>query len=110
MAALDAGVPLRDVHRRGVLAGHDELLAAVVDAHGEVVFASMGDGIGAAFGRAGDAVAAVDVQRMLARETSPGGGKLRVRLGMHTGEAEERDGNHFGPTVNRAARIMAAAH
>ena len=96
---------------RDVLAGHDELVAAVVDAHGGVVFASMGDGIGAAFARAGDAVAAaVEIQRLLVQDTAPGGGRLRVRLGVHTGEAQERDGNYFGPTVNRAARLMAAAH
>ncbi len=33
---------------------------------------------------------------------------LRVRMGVHTGEAEERDGDFFGSPVNRAARIMAS--
>lgn len=63
---------------REVRAGHDELLADDIDAHGGVVFASIGDGISAAFGRAGDAVAAAnDVQRLRAQETSPGGGARR---------------------------------
>jgi class 3 adenylate cyclase len=35
---------------------------------------------------------------------------IRVRTGLHTGEAEERDGDYFGPAVNRAARLMAVAH
>ena len=35
---------------------------------------------------------------------------LRVRMGLHTGEVDERDGDYFGPAVNRAARIMAAGH
>ena len=33
---------------------------------------------------------------------------LRVRIGIHTGQAQERDGDYFGPVVNRAARVMAA--
>ena len=36
--------------------------------------------------------------------------RLRVRMGVATGEAEERDGDYFGPVVNRAARVMAAGH
>ena len=35
---------------------------------------------------------------------------IRVRIGLHTGEVEERDGDYFGPSVNRAARLMATAH
>jgi class 3 adenylate cyclase len=92
------------------LASRDELLTAVIAAHGGVVFSSMGDGVGAAFTRASDAVAAaVEVQQCLASESGPTGG-LRVRMGVHTGEAEERSGNYYGPAVNRAARLMAAAH
>jgi len=97
---------------RAALASHDELLKSVVETHGGVMFASMGDGIGAAFRRAGDAVAAaVEVQRLLTRHSSYDGGRaLRIRMGIHTGEAEERDGNYYGPTVNRAARLMGVAH
>ena len=40
----------------------------------------------------------------------PAGVPLRVRMGLHTGEAEERDGDYFGPAVNRAARVMAVGH
>ena len=40
----------------------------------------------------------------------PDGLALRVRMGLHTGEAHERDGNYFGPAVNRAARVMDAAN
>jgi class 3 adenylate cyclase len=35
---------------------------------------------------------------------------LRVRMGVHTGVAHERAGDYFGPTLNRAARLMSAAH
>ena len=31
-------------------------------------------------------------------------------MGVHSGAAEERDGDYFGPSLNRAARLMAAAH
>ena len=37
-------------------------------------------------------------------------GELRVRMGLHTGDAVARDGDYYGPAVNRAARVMAAAH
>jgi predicted ATPase/class 3 adenylate cyclase len=96
---------------RHAVARHDKLLAGAIDRHGGVVFSSMGDGVAAAFYRVRDAVAAaVDAQRLLTDEAWPGGCRLRVRMGLHTGEAEERDGNYFGPSVNRAARLMAAAH
>ena len=95
----------------GALARHDVILRGAVDEHGGVVFATGGDGLAAAFGRAGDAVvAAVDAQRRLQAEPWPEATPLRVRMGLHTGEAQERDGDFFGPPVNRAARITAAAH
>jgi len=93
------------------LARHDELLRAAIDANGGHVFSSAGDGFGAVFGRAGDAVmAALVAQRDLTAEPWMGGPVLRVRMGVHTGEAEEREADFFGPPVNRAARIMGAAN
>jgi predicted ATPase/class 3 adenylate cyclase len=93
------------------LARHDALLRSAVEAHGGYVFSWAGDGLGAAFQRAADAVAAaVDAQLALAAEPWPEGAGVRVRIGLHTGEAEERDGNYFGSPVNRAARVMAAAN
>ncbi len=90
------------------LARHDELTRAVIDDHDGFVFATAGDSFSAAFARATDAVAAaVDLQRVLAREHWPAATPIRVRVGVHTGEAHERDGDYFGPAVNRAARIMA---
>ena len=93
------------------LARHDMILRGAVEEHTGVVFSTGGDGLAAAFGRAADAVlAAVDAQRRLQVELWPEAAVLRVRMGLHTGEAQERDGDFFGPPVNRAARIMAAAH
>ena len=56
-----------------------------------------GDGFHAAFATARDAVdAAVDAQLALAARGVGGDGPLRVRMGMHTGEAELRDGDYYG--------------
>ena len=67
-------------------------------------------GFAVAFQRASGAVAAaVELQESLTSEESASSG-LRVRMGLHTGEAVERDDDYFGPTVNRTARIMAMAH
>ncbi len=96
---------------RPALERHDSLLRAAIDAHGGYVFSTGGDGFGVAFGRAGDALtAAIEIQEALARERWPDGAMVRVRVGVHTGEASERDGDYFGPAVNRAARLMAVAH
>ena len=95
---------------REALARHDELLRSSIAGHGGYVFSAAGDGLGAAFARSIDALsAAVDAQRALTAEPWPQGAALRVRMGVHSGETEERDGNYFGSAVNRAARIMAAA-
>lgn len=90
---------------------HDEVLRRAIDSSGGYVFSTAGDSFAAAFERPGDAVsAAVDVQRRLAELNWPGGTRLLVRIGVHTGEAQERGGDYFGSVVNRAARVMAAAH
>ena len=84
------------------LTAHDAALREVVGAHGGVVFKHTGDGMCAVFASAPGAVeAAVEAQRRL---------ELPVRMGIHTGEAELREGDYFGPTLNRVARIMDAGH
>jgi predicted ATPase/class 3 adenylate cyclase len=96
---------------RSALAVHDGIVRGEIEGHGGYVFATGGDGFGAAFARAGDAVvAALAAQRGMAEQDWPDDVPLRVRMGLHTGEAEERDGDYFGPEVNRAARLMAVAH
>jgi hypothetical protein len=93
------------------MARHDELVRLAVQAHGGYVFSTGGDGFAAAFARAGDAIAAaVGAQAALAGESWPADTRIGVRMGLHTGEAEERDGDYFGSAVNRAARLMALAH
>src|SRR4051812_17862161 len=96
---------------RRALQLHDELLRSAIAAHGGYVFSTGGDSFAAAFSVVGEAVAAAtEAQAGLGRAAWPGTARLHVRMGIHTGEATERDGDYFGPTVNRAARIMAAGH
>lgn len=96
---------------QAALARHDTILRAAIDGHGGAVVKTTGDGCLAAFPTAAAAVAAtVEVQRDLTAEPWGATGPLRVRIGAHTGTAEIRDGDYFGTTLNRAARLMATAH
>ncbi|MHB8465579.1 MAG: helix-turn-helix transcriptional regulator [Acidimicrobiales bacterium] len=96
------------------VARHYELLADAVGRHGGVrpVEQGEGDSIVAAFSRASDALAAAfDVQRAIGAERWPDGIDLQVRIALHAGEAQLRDeGNYFGQTVIRCARLRALAH
>ena len=90
---------------------HDAILrTAIADGEGQVV-KTTGDGLMAVFGAPAAAVsAAMWAQRALFAEVWPAACPIRVRMGIHSGEAESRGGDYFGPAVNRAARIMAAGH
>ena len=93
------------------MASLDRLVRATVDGHGGYVFASGGESFGAAFQRANDAAAwAAQVQLVVGGEPWPGGVEPRVRIGLHTGEAEEQANGYFGAAVHVAARIAAAGH
>ena len=96
---------------RRALARHDTILRkAVAECDGYTV-KTTGDGMHAVFASAHDAVdAAIAIQQGLAAESFDDTGPLRVRIGVHTCEAEERDGDYFGSEVNRAARLMSVAH
>ena len=90
---------------------HDEIVRACVESRGGHVFKTVGDACYAAFWRAPDAVAAaLDAQRALSAEDWSSIGELKVRMALHTGATEERDGDYFGPVVNRVARLLNAAH
>ena len=102
----DHGDGMRDALER-----HDEIVRGEVAAADGYVFATGGDGFGIAFGSAPNAIrCAVAVQRALSVENWRDGPALRVRMGLHTGSAQERGGNYFGGDVSTAARVMAAAH
>lgn len=92
------------------LARHDGICRSVVARHGGYVFSTAGDAFAVAFSTPAAAVgAALEIQGALADTEWPGPA-IRVRMGIHTGTADERDGDYFGPTVNRAARVMSAGH
>ena len=96
---------------RSALARHDTIVrSAIAGSNGDVV-KSTGDGLMAVFALPIDAVSAgIAAQRGLQDEPWPEGCPIRVRMGVHTGDAESRGGDYFGPAVNRTARIMAAGH
>jgi predicted ATPase/class 3 adenylate cyclase len=93
------------------LARHDEILRGSIERHGGFVFTTAGDSFSAAFATAGDAVvAASEAQAVLRAESWPDATPIRVRMGLHSGVAEVRGSDYFGPDVIRAARIEAAGH
>jgi predicted ATPase/class 3 adenylate cyclase len=92
---------------------HDELVDACVHAYKGVLVRPRGEGDSrfVVFKLASDAaLAAIAIQRAIYKEQWPVVSPLRVRIGLHTGEANLRDGDYYGPTVNRCARIRGAAH
>jgi len=96
---------------RNALARHDEILRDAVEKRDGLVVKTTGDGLHAAFAAAPDALAAaIDAQRGLVNEEWVLPEPLKVRMGLHIGVAELRDGDYYGQAVNRAARLAAAAH
>ena len=93
------------------IARHHDLLAGAVEAHGGVVFETIGDAVYAAFADPTGAVeAAAEAQLALAQEDWAPLGEIRVRMGLHTGPVERRGAHYFGPALYRCARLMATAH
>ncbi|MFN8496646.1 MAG: adenylate/guanylate cyclase domain-containing protein [Anaerolineae bacterium] len=94
---------------QAALARHDALLQQTIESHSGYVFKTVGDAFCAAFATAPDGLrAALDAQRALADEPWGDVGQIRVRMALHTGAAEERAGDYFGPPVNRVARLLSA--
>jgi predicted ATPase/class 3 adenylate cyclase len=90
---------------------HHGLIRAAIDAHAGVEVRTEGDSFFAVFRAPASAVsAAADMQRTLAAQAWPDGVSVKVRIGIHTGSVELRDGQYVGLDVHRAARIAAAAH
>ncbi len=90
---------------------HDELLRDAIESQDGFIVKTAGDGFHAVFATAHDAVtAAVAAQRALLADDWNITEAVRVRMGIHTGEAEVRDGDYSGSAVNRAARLMSVAH
>jgi predicted ATPase/class 3 adenylate cyclase len=93
------------------LARHDAILRECIERHGGYVFKTVGDGYYAAFARPSNAVAAaVAAQRALAGESWSECPPGAVRMALHTGVADERDGDYFGSPLNRVSRLLEAGH
>ena len=94
-----------------VLAQHQRILRAAFAVHGGYEVDTQGDSFFVAFARARDAVlAAVEGQRELQAHGWPDGVAIKVRMGLHTGQAVAQAGRYTGLAVHRAARIGAAGH
>ncbi len=112
---IEGSTPLWEAHPGSmatVVARHHELAAEIAEDHGGRMPRSQGEGDStlSAFARASDAVsAAIAFQRALAVEPWPDGIRLRVRAGIHTGEAQQEQGDYLGAAVSRAARIRGLA-
>jgi predicted ATPase/class 3 adenylate cyclase len=93
------------------LALHDALLKEAIGAHGGLIVKTTGDGVHAVFASARDAIgAALAAQLALQGDEWRDSVALRIRMGVHTGEAAWRDGDYYGTAVNQAARLMSIAH
>jgi predicted ATPase/class 3 adenylate cyclase len=90
---------------------HDEILRASIGNAGGWVFKTVGDAFCASFETAEAAIlAAAEAQRALTAQQWSGETPIVVRMGVHTGACQERDGDYFGPPVNRVSRLEAVAH
>ena len=86
---------------------HDRALQSAIEGHAGRVFSKSGDAFAAAFASPADAVrAAIEGQRTIGAEEFGDIGTLRVRMALHAGTADERDGDYFGPPLNRCARLL----
>jgi predicted ATPase/class 3 adenylate cyclase len=103
-----------DSDRAGMLQAvrrHDDVMRAVLAETSGTVFKTVGDAFCVAFARPEDAIPAMlAAQRALATEDFSAVHGVRIRAAIHTGTADEREGDYFGPAVNRVARLLAIGH
>ena len=96
---------------KDALARYDQILHRAVEDNGGHVFNTLDDTFCAAFATVWRALeAAVTAQRALFGEGWDERTKARVRIALHTGVAEERDGDYFGPPFNQVARLLSIGH
>lgn len=96
---------------RESLQQHDTLLRSIVATHGGTVFKAVGDALYAVFPTATSAIAAaIAAQRALAARPWEVPGGIRVRMALHTGTADLREGDYYGPPLNRLARLLSAGY
>ena len=89
---------------------HDAVIEDVTAAHGGTVVETQGDGSMLAFSSARRAVACAQaIQREIDRAFADDSPPIRVRIGMHTGDALQEADRFFGTTVHYAARVASQA-
>ncbi len=92
-------------------ARHNRIVREQIEVTGGHVFKTVGEAFRAVFADPSAALAsAVAVQRAVGAEPWPPGLPVRVRIALHSGACAERDGDYFGPVVNRTARLLAVGH
>ena len=91
------------------IANHDSILREVIESNHGFIIKTTGDGVHAVFSTAIEAInASIAAQRKFRLPINTV--EIKIRMGLHTGEAELRADDYFGQTLNRAARIMSAGH
>jgi class 3 adenylate cyclase len=110
---VEGSTRLWDTEREAMAAAlrqHDEVLRTAIEQADGYVFKTAGDSFCAAFSAARAGLdAALAAQQNLAAQSWPTSQPIMVRMGLHAGVCEERDGDYFGPAVNRTARLLAVA-
>jgi len=93
------------------MARHDKIVRTAIESNGGSVFTTAGDEFCSAFSIPQQAVrAALDAQIKLTAEEWGEVSPFRVRMALHTGRADERDGDYFGQPLNRCARLLSIGH
>ncbi len=93
------------------MARHDSIVRTAIESRGGAVFTTAGDEFCSAFSQPSSALdAAIAIQLALEGEEWGSVGPFRVRMALHSGNADERDGDYFGPPLNRCARLLSIGH
>jgi class 3 adenylate cyclase len=90
------------------IARHDAILQDQIEDSGGRITKHTGDGVTAAFDDGEPLACALEIQKRFASQAWGAIGELRIRIGLHGGEAELHAGDYFGPPVNCTARVMSA--
>jgi class 3 adenylate cyclase len=100
-----------EAEMREAMVVHDRVVRAAIESRGGAVFTTAGDSFCAAFESPSDALdAAVNAQVDLGEQAWGDLDPFRVRMALHSGNADERDGDYFGPPLNRCARLLSTGH